>query len=267
MSFEMNLWQVKNEKLHKVRKMKLGSENRLENWLVEKPILLDAGILIIGRQVTTDYGGRIDLLGIDQFGDLVIIELKRDKTHREVVAQILDYASWVKDLTYEKVDLIAQEYLDQNLTVAFSKRFDIPLPDNINTNHRLLIVASELDESSERIVQYLADEHKININVAFFTFFKEDGQEYLGRAWLKNPKLIQEAAESKARGPWSGYWFVNIGEGDHRNWDDNRKYGFIGAGQGEWFSNSLERLEEGAEILAYMKGKDTWDMERSRKRP
>lgn len=255
MSFEMNLWQVEDENLHRVRKVKLGSENRLENWLVEKPILLDPGILIIGRQVTTEFGGRIDLLGIDQSGDLVIIELKRDKTPREVVAQILDYASWVKDLSYDEINNVTHEYLDQNLAVAFSKRFDTPLPEKINNNHRLLIVASELDESSERIVRYLAEEHKININVAFFTFFEENGQEYLGRAWLKNPKLVQDAAESKTRGPWSGYWFVNVGESAHRNWDDNRKYDFIGAGQGEWFSSALERLAKGDEILTYMKGK------------
>jgi RecB family endonuclease NucS len=36
-------------------------------------------------------------------GELVIIELKRDKTCREVVAQWIDYATWVKNLIILKM--------------------------------------------------------------------------------------------------------------------------------------------------------------------
>ena len=56
-------------------------------------------LLIIGRQVRTQFGGRIDLLAIDPEGDLLIIELKKDRTPREIVAQVLDYASWVNHLS------------------------------------------------------------------------------------------------------------------------------------------------------------------------
>ena len=52
---------------------------------------------MIGREVETDFGGSIDILCIDAEGDLVIVELKRDRTPREVTAQALDYASWVTD--------------------------------------------------------------------------------------------------------------------------------------------------------------------------
>jgi len=42
-------------------------------------------------------GGRIDLLAIAPDGALVIIEIKRGRTPREVVAQALDYAGCVLD--------------------------------------------------------------------------------------------------------------------------------------------------------------------------
>jgi hypothetical protein len=52
---------------------------------------------------------------------------------------------------------------------------------------------------------------------------------------------------------WSGYWFVNVGEGVYRNWDDCRKFGFLAAGQGFKYSNALKKLNVGDKVFAYMK--------------
>jgi len=51
---------------------------------------------------------------------------------------------------------------------------------------------------------------------------------------------------------WTGYWFVNVGDGDlgYRTWEDNRKYGFISAGH----SLAFKRLSVGDKIYAYAKG-------------
>ena len=46
---------------------------------------------------------------------------------------------------------------------------------------------------------------------------------------------------------------MNVGEGAHRNWDDNRRYGYISAGQGAKYSSFLKRLKVGDKIFAYMK--------------
>lgn len=250
----MNLWQVNGNALAEINKAKLSSEDRLEDWIVNDPSLLGIELLIIGRQVATVNRGRIDLLGIDRQGDILILELKRDRTPRDVIAQILDYASWIRNLDYEEINAIASDYLKESLPEAFRKHFDEPLPENINTAHSMVIVASEFDESSERIVQYLADEYRININVVFFTFFKQGDNEFIGRAWLRDPEQVQEVSKTRKRSPWSGYWFVNVGEGPHRNWDDNRRYGYIGAGQGVRYSRALKRLKVGDKIFAYMKG-------------
>ncbi len=212
-------------------------------------------MLLIGRQVSTEFGGRVDLLGIDREGDLVILELKRDRTPREVIAQVLDYASWVRQLTYPEIDAIALDYLDESLSITFSEFFGEAIPENINTNHKMLVVASELDDSSERIVDYLAEEYKVNINVIFFSFFKYADQELLGRAWLMDPEKVQERAETRKQAPWLGYWFVNVGEGEHRNWEDNVAYGYVGAGQGEKYSKALKTLKAGDNVFAYVKGR------------
>ena len=88
----------------------------------------------------------------------------------------------------------------------------------------------------------------------FFSFFAADGKELLGRAWLRDPVETIEHAEEKRRRPWSGYWFVNVGEGPHRNWDDNRRYGYVAAGQAEKYSRPLLHLQPGDKVFAYMRG-------------
>jgi hypothetical protein len=253
MAFQIDVWQVEGNTLSTIDKAKLDAESRLEEWLANDIRLIGLEMLVIGRQVSTSNGGRIDLLAVNRHADLIVIELKRDRTPREVIAQILDYASWVRHLDYEEISAIASAYLKKSLADAFGDFFNESLPENVNTAHSMVIVASEFDESSERIVQYLADEYKVGINVVFFTYFKQDGNELLGRAWLSDPEQVQEKATTKKRSPWSGYWFVNVGEGLHRHWEDNVKYGYIGAGQGEWYSKALKRLKVGDRIFAYQK--------------
>jgi len=50
------------------------------------------------------------------------------------------------------------------------------------------------------------------------------------------------------------YWFVNVGEGPHRNWDDCVKYGFLAAGWGRCYTDPLLRLHVGSKVFAYLKG-------------
>ncbi len=253
MPFNMKLWRIEAGDLNEVREASLESETILEEWIAKDSSLLGLDLLVIGRQVTTEFGGRIDLLAMDAQGDISIIELKKDKTPRDVVAQVLDYASWVKRLGYQELNAIAEAFLKTNLSAAFTEFFEQALPEKINVNHKMLIVASEFDDPSERIVQYLAEEHEVNINALFFNVFQDQQGKLLGRAWLLDPEDVQDRAQSRKQAPWSGYWFVNVGEGPHRNWDDNMKYGYIGAGQGPKYSNPLKKLNTGDPIFAYMK--------------
>lgn len=254
MSFEMMLWKVDGTKLQPVSVSALDQEQRLEDWIAADPSILGMELAIIGRQVQTAFGGKIDLLALDADGNCVALELKRGRTPREVVAQLLDYGSWIKNLGYNELEQIAQRWLQKSLAALFEECFGAAIPETVNASHNLIVVASELDDSSERIISYLSEEHSVSINAVFFSFFRDGSSEFLGRAWLKDPVETIERSESRKRSPWTGYWFVNVGEGPHRNWDDNTKYGYIGAGQGEKYSRPLRHLKVGDRILAYMKG-------------
>jgi len=254
MSFEMMLWKVAGPKLQPISASALDQEQRLEDWLAADPGILGVELAIIGRQVQTAFGAKIDLLALDPEGNCVALELKRGRTPREVVGQLLDYGSWIKDLGYNDLEQIAQRWQQKSLAAVFEQSFGAAIPETVNASHNLIVVASELDDSSERIITYLSEEHSVSINAVFFSFFRDGSSEFLGRAWLKDPIETVERSESRKRGPWPGYWFVNVGEGPHRNWDDNTKYAYIGAGQGQKYSRPLHHLKTGNQIFAYMRG-------------
>ncbi|MBA2409343.1 MAG: DUF91 domain-containing protein [Gammaproteobacteria bacterium] len=191
---EIRLWRIEAEnKLREVGRARLDFENRLEAWLEQDISVLDPDLLVIGRQVGTDFGGSIDIVCLDQAGDVVVVELMRDRTPREITAQVLDYGSWVKYLSHEKVTSLAESYLGlDEFEENFKRRFGSELPEILNENHRLMIVASELDASSERIIRYLSDTYGVNINVATFQYFREpDGSELLARVFLLEPAQVE----------------------------------------------------------------------------
>ncbi len=46
----------------------------------------------------------------------------------------------------------------------------------------------------------------------------------------------------------------SFGQGEHRNWDDARTYGFVSAGGGRWYSQPLQLLKPGDRVFAYAPG-------------
>ncbi len=202
MSEEVRIWEILGgENLEEIKRTKLDLESRIEEWLEKDISIISDDLLVIGRQVQTVFGGIIDLLCLDPKGDVTIVELKRDKTPREITAQTLDYASWAKDLSNERITEIANAYLGEkdSLEEAFRRRFGTELPESLNEHHKMLIVASEIDSSSERIVRYLSDIYGVGINVATFGYFRNgNGQEFLARVFLIEPEQVEYKTQTKS---------------------------------------------------------------------
>lgn len=232
---------------------KLKSEAQLEDMIVAAPEILSSDWMIIGRQEDTGYGGRIDLLAIAPDGSLILIELKRDRTPRDVVAQAIDYATWAQTLEPDEISAIFNRFSNgDSLGDTFQKRFEQSLDeDTLNESHQIVIVASSLDASSERIVGYLAD-RDISINVLCFQVFESTNGLLLSRTWLKDPSESQVSSSSRSqtsdKEPWNGEYYASFGQGNARSWDEAKKYGFTCAGGGSWYSGTLKLLKVGDRI-------------------
>jgi len=276
MPLELGVWRIDKGAVP-IEATGMDQEKRLEDSLAGNLKIASPNWMLIGRQVMTEFGHPLDLLAIDRDGNLIVLELKRDKTPREVVAQLLDYASWVKDLrddeiaarfqTYQRRYLPSQQ--SRSLDEAFCNHFGVTsLPDELNVEHSLVIVASELDASTERIVRYLSDEHGVPINAVFFRVFRDGSSEYLTRAWFIDPTESYSGSTAPSpKEPWNGESYVSFGEYGDQRWSDASRYGFVSASGGTWYTRTLGLLEEGDRIWVNVPGQGYvggWDRHTTR---
>lgn len=245
------LW-VAGEAPREVKTAVLPEEAELEDMIVAEPRILSEEWMLIGSQENTGTSGVADLLAIAPDASLVLIELKRNKTPRDVVAQTLDYASWLQELDAEQVRAVYGRFRPQrSLEEDFRDRFGHKLvEDEINNSHQLVIVAAELDTRTERIVRYL-EGWEVPINVLFFQVFSHRDDRLLSRTWLIDPADVQVNASTFARRdkePWNGEFYASFGHGVSRDWSEAVRHGFISAGGGAWYSRTLKLLERNDRI-------------------
>lgn len=248
MSISHTVWSLDEKK--PLEAASLIDEKELELLLRDNIEILNKGWLVINNQVKTDAGKLIDILCIDHDGDMVVVELKKDLTPREVTAQVIDYAASVSKMTVEE---IAQLYLsftngNETLNDAFRKKYGTALDEaSVNQNVKMVIVAAKMDDGTERIIRFLRETYRVDINILFFHVFQCGNERLISRTWFEEDIEESAPAEVTKKGPWNGEYYVSFGEGS-RNWEDARKYGFISAGGGSWYSKTLSLLSPGDRI-------------------
>ena len=161
------------------------SEWLLEETIVNNPDLLIPGLKLVGRQTPTE-GGPLDLLGVDEDGRLVVFELKRGTLSRDAVAQIIDYAS---DLD-SKSDAALAEHIAANSGVGGIERIDdFERWYGENTEQGMdslrpmgmFLIGLGADETTERMVRFLAKNRSMDISLLTFHGFEYDGKTFLAR--------------------------------------------------------------------------------------
>ena len=160
-------------------------EHVLESWVESNPdlVLEDSGVLIIGRQVSTNLGGLIDLLGLDRQGDVVVIELKRDRTPRHVIAQALEYASYAARLDAGQLEEILRSYQNgESLSLAEHHRahFELAADEAVafNKDQHIVIIGQQVTDQIRQTASYL-NSRGIVVTCVEFTYFEGDGDNRL----------------------------------------------------------------------------------------
>ncbi len=202
---QIKLWKIESDGVIKISKEPLDYEQRLEKWLIEDISILSQNLAVIGSQVVSPYGKKIDILAINSSGELVIIEFKGDKPNHEVIAQVLDSATWIKELCYDELTNILNtygkseyKYIEEFFTATFNKNAE---EIELNSDHQMILVGSEIDESIVRIINYLAKgPYYLNINAVNFNYYRDsDGHEFLAQSFVLPENNVIEGGASKRK--------------------------------------------------------------------
>ena len=203
MATEIKTWQLVNGKLTQVSSSLAdnGRKERddLEVWIKSSPEILGTDIAIIGEQVQTK-SGPLDFLGIDRYGNLVIVELKRGKLPREVLAQAIDYASDISTYEPETLNEICLAYTKQTLSDYLTEKFPETNFDEVAVNQaqRLLLVGFSIEESLRRMIEWLSEKYSLGINAVALHYIKtKNGDELLSRTVIIPEEVEREKVNKK----------------------------------------------------------------------
>lgn len=205
MATQIRAWQIIDQKLHPAEAWlhKAGKTEPydLEQWIASNPEILGQGIVVIGRQVQT-RSGPLDLLAIDKAGNLIVIELKRDRLPREVIAQAIDYASDAATWGVDKISEISLKYTGKSLEDLLSEHFpDVSLEAlNINGSQRILLVGFSVDSALERMIGWLSERYGMSINAIILHYIRtRSGEELLTQTTIIPEELDQENVKSRKK--------------------------------------------------------------------
>jgi len=176
----MEVYRVGENTLSQIPPSELSTEAQLEEHLVKSQGAVIGGVelLYIGRQESPTEGGIFDILALDRAGNLVIVELKRGRTPRDIVAQALEYASGLRNDDYEDLSNRYRRFLrehhqeavaaDEPATLQeahaafFDREADPVSTEAFNTEQRLVLIATDFREVALNMADFLRD-HEVDV--------------------------------------------------------------------------------------------------------
>ena len=213
-------------------KTEFTGEGKLQDYLEEYPTLIPladivegaSDLICIGREVGAGSGS-IDLFCIDKDSLLTVVEtkLRRNReARREVIGQIIEYASYVSQWTADDVYKIANEYFTKSTRVPpsykgktlevimeeivgdeFSEEdFRAKIGQNLRDGRiRLIIAVDELIEPLRATVTFLNSHSNFDVLLLQVTDFQENEAKK-----VLVPLLFGYATKSSGRGRETRHW-------------------------------------------------------------
>jgi hypothetical protein len=138
----------------------------LQEWIVHNPEVFGEDLLVIQKEFSgfADTKERLDVLALDKQGNVVIIENKLDDSGRDVVWQVLKYASYCASLTNLQIKEIFREYLRasgrtenaEEILSDFLEDTDFDSKLNTGNTQRIFMVSGDFRKEVTSTVLWLS---------------------------------------------------------------------------------------------------------------
>ncbi|MCD4825585.1 MAG: MmcB family DNA repair protein [Phycisphaerae bacterium] len=146
----------------------------IQEWIDGTPQLLGEPLLIIAKELILPSGKRLDLLAIDKQAALVVIELKRDDSGKDVDWQAIKYASYCSSFTQDEIYNHFANYLktsDDDAKAKIEDFVDCELED-LNQQQRIILVSKNYHSEVISAVLWLR-ESEIDIECVRLTPYSD----------------------------------------------------------------------------------------------
>lgn len=179
---DVGIWRLVGNVPQRYMPATLEYEKHLEDWIEHDPTLVSPDLQLIGRQVRLDTGF-LDILGIDNLGRWAAIQLKRRGVRRDTVAQALDYAGCLAEMSPLKLKALVKQCFDQRgiKLQDFLKR--MALDERIFQQPEILIyvVGTSRDLNLDRVLKHTTFQGNPIHVVTFDVYKNNDGEHVLLR--------------------------------------------------------------------------------------
>lgn len=285
----MPIYEVVHDQLRELQEARFADHgvrerNDLQRLLRDQIEVIDPELLIVAEEFADwdESRRRIDLLGLDRKGNLVIIELKRGESGGHMELQAVRYAAMVSTMTFDRVVEVYESYLaardrEVNAREQILEFLGWAEPDeeHFAQDVRIVLVSAEFSKEITTAVLWLNERdldircvrlrprsagERLFLEVQQVIPLPEAGDYLVG----VRQKTAEVRAARRSAGAWTGHWFVNLGMKHpdapaindngvpyQRHWDLCRTHGYVCGGGGERYSKPLTKLEVGASVFVY----------------
>ncbi|WP_420467635.1 hypothetical protein [Panacagrimonas sp.] len=162
----------------------LRERQHLQALLRQRIDVIAPDTLVIAEEFGewTDGRRRIDLLGIDRLGNLVVIELKRTEDGGHMELQAIRYAAMVAAMTFDRAVDIFQQFLESQGADADARSglldflgWDEPDEEHFAQDVRIVLASAEFSRELTTSVLWL-NEHGLDIRCVRMRPFEHAGQ-------------------------------------------------------------------------------------------
>ena len=237
----MVLHKIEGEKLIEYTKTPVTKEFEIHDFIEKHPEILGNDIYIIGREVRTVDGNFIDLLGLNQNGDTIIIEIKKEQTPRKVIGQILEYAEWINSIGSDELNKIAKIKHPTKFPSLWEKyKSDYNEIPAFNEHQLLFIIAEKIDPITEKLARYLR-KNSLDIFCMELNFYEQDGHRFCDTKMIvgKEKAIISVSLDNQGIiYDWKYY-------SERRGWSDD----------------SISKMKKFVDEVLKLGKKENWDLD------
>jgi hypothetical protein len=178
----------------RIEDLGLTEPAHLERWIIQHPETLGEGTMIVASQydrwVTpggTETKDRLDLLGLDDHGRLVVGELKRGRAPDTVELQAVKYAAMTSRFTLDKLADLHARFLERTSEEKLTSEEaedklqahlapDVEISLELFASPRIVLLAESYAETTVTSVVWLA-EQGVDITLRRYKAYMTDGGE------------------------------------------------------------------------------------------